>query len=34
MYTQAVYLSHQKMIRVVLLSYDEVKNDPSALQAM
>jgi hypothetical protein len=29
-----VYLSHQKKIRVVLLSYDEAKNDPSVLQAM
>jgi Reverse transcriptase (RNA-dependent DNA polymerase) len=29
-----VYLSHQKKKRVVLLSYDEAKNDPSALQAM
>jgi Reverse transcriptase (RNA-dependent DNA polymerase) len=34
MFTQTVYLSHQKKIRVVLLSYDEAKNDPSALQAM
>jgi hypothetical protein len=34
MSTQTVYLSHQKKKRVVLLSYDEVKNDPSALQAM
>jgi hypothetical protein len=32
--TQTVYLSHQKKERVVLLSYDEAKNDPSALQAM
>jgi hypothetical protein len=32
--TQTVYLSHQKKKRVVLLSYDEAKNDPSALQAM
>jgi hypothetical protein len=29
-----VYLSHQKKKRVVLLSNDEAKNDPSALQAM
>jgi hypothetical protein len=29
-----VYLSHQKKKRVVLLSYDEVKNDPGSLQAM
>jgi hypothetical protein len=34
MSTQAVYLSHKKKKRVVLLSYDEAKNDPSALQAM
>jgi hypothetical protein len=34
MSTQTVYLSHQKKKRVVLLSYDEAKNDPSALQAM
>jgi Reverse transcriptase (RNA-dependent DNA polymerase) len=34
MSTQKVYLSHQKKKRVVLLSYDEAKNDPSALQAM
>jgi hypothetical protein len=34
MSTQIVYLSHQKKRRVVLLSYDEAKNDPSALQAM
>jgi hypothetical protein len=27
-------LTHQKKRRVVLLSYDEAKNDPSALQAM
>jgi hypothetical protein len=32
--TQAVYLSHQKKKRVVLLSYDEAKNDSSASQAM
>jgi hypothetical protein len=32
--TQTVCLSHQKKKRVVLLSYDEAKNDPSALQAM
>jgi hypothetical protein len=32
--TQTVYLSHQKKKRVVLLSYDDAKNDPSALQAM
>jgi hypothetical protein len=29
-----VYLSYQKKKRVVLLSYDEAKNDHSALQAM
>jgi hypothetical protein len=34
MYTQTVYLSHQKKKRNVLLSYDEAKNDPSALQAV
>jgi hypothetical protein len=34
MSTQTVYLSHQKKKRVVLLSYVEAKNDPSALQAM
>jgi Reverse transcriptase (RNA-dependent DNA polymerase) len=34
MSTQTVYLSHQKKKRVVLLSSDEAKNDPSALQAM
>jgi hypothetical protein len=34
MSTKTVYLSHQKNTRVVLLSYDEAKNDPSALQAM
>jgi hypothetical protein len=34
MSTQTVYLSHQKKKIVVLLSYDEAKNDPSALQAM
>jgi hypothetical protein len=34
MSTQTVYLSHQQKTRVVLLSYDEAKNDPSALQAM
>jgi hypothetical protein len=34
MSTQTVYLSHQKKKRVVLLSYDEAKNDPSAFQAM
>jgi hypothetical protein len=34
MSTQTVYLCHQKKKRVVLLSYDEAKNDPSALQAM
>jgi hypothetical protein len=34
MSTQTVYLSHQKKKRVVLLSYDESKNDPSSLQAM
>jgi hypothetical protein len=34
MSAQTVYLSHQKKKRVVLLSYDEAKNDPSALQAM
>jgi Reverse transcriptase (RNA-dependent DNA polymerase) len=34
MSTQTVYLSHQKKKRVVLLSYDEAKDNPSALQAM
>jgi Reverse transcriptase (RNA-dependent DNA polymerase) len=34
MSTQTVYLSHQKKNRVVLLSYDEAKNNPSALQAI
>jgi Reverse transcriptase (RNA-dependent DNA polymerase) len=34
MSTQTVYLSRQKKKRVVLLSYDEATNDPSALQAM
>jgi hypothetical protein len=35
MSTQTVYLSHQKKkIVVVLLSYDDAKNDPSDLQAM
>jgi hypothetical protein len=34
MSTQTEYLSHQKKKRVVLLSYDEAKNDPSSLQAM
>jgi hypothetical protein len=34
MSTQTVYLSHQKKKIVVLLSYDEDKNDPSSLQAM
>jgi Reverse transcriptase (RNA-dependent DNA polymerase) len=34
MSTQTVYLSHQKKKRVVLLSYDEAKSDPRALQAM
>jgi hypothetical protein len=34
MSTQTVYLSHQKKKRVVQLSYDEAKNDPSSLQAM
>jgi Reverse transcriptase (RNA-dependent DNA polymerase) len=34
MSTQTVYLSHQKKRRVILLSYDEAKNDPSSLQAM
>jgi hypothetical protein len=29
-----VYLSHQKKKKVVLLSYDEAKNDPISLQAM
>jgi hypothetical protein len=29
-----VYLAHQKKKIVVLLSYDEAKNDPSALQEM
>jgi hypothetical protein len=28
MFTQTVYLSHQKKKSVVLLSYDEAKNDP------
>jgi hypothetical protein len=32
--TQTVCLSHPKRKRVVLLSYDEAKNDPSSLQAM
>jgi hypothetical protein len=34
MFTQTVYLSYQKKTRVFMLSYDEAKNDPSALQAM
>jgi hypothetical protein len=34
MSAQTVYLSHQKEKRVVLLIYDEAKNDSSALQAM
>jgi hypothetical protein len=34
MSTQTVFLSHQKKKRVVLLSYDEAKNDHSYLQAM
>jgi hypothetical protein len=34
MSTQTVYLSRQKKKRVVLLSYDEAKNDPSSSQAM
>jgi Reverse transcriptase (RNA-dependent DNA polymerase) len=34
MSTQTVYLSHQNKKRLVLLSYDEAKNDPSALQEM
>jgi hypothetical protein len=34
MSTQTVYQSHQKKKRVVLLSYDEAKNDPGALKAM
>jgi hypothetical protein len=34
MSTQTVYLCHQKKKWVVLLSYDEAKNDRSALQAM
>jgi hypothetical protein len=34
MSTQTVYVSHQKKKRVLLLSYDEVKNDISTLQAM
>jgi Reverse transcriptase (RNA-dependent DNA polymerase) len=34
MSTQTLYLSHQKKKRVVMLSYDEAKNDPSALQAI
>jgi hypothetical protein len=32
--TPTVYLSDQKKKKIVLLSYDEAKNDPSALQAM
>jgi hypothetical protein len=32
MSTQTLYLSHQKKQRVVLLSYDEAKNDLSSLQ--
>jgi hypothetical protein len=34
MSTQTVYLSHQNKRRVVLLSYDEAKNDPSSLQTI
>jgi hypothetical protein len=34
MYTQTVYLSRQMKKRVVLLTYNEAKNDSSALQAM
>jgi hypothetical protein len=34
MSTETVYLSHQKKIRVVLLSYHEAKNVISSLQAM
>jgi Reverse transcriptase (RNA-dependent DNA polymerase) len=34
MSTQTMCLSHQKKKRVVLLSYDEAKNDPSSLQTM
>jgi hypothetical protein len=34
MSSQTVYLSHQKKKRVVLLSYDEAKNNLSSLQAM
>jgi hypothetical protein len=34
MSTQTVYLSHQKNKRVVLLSYDEAKNNPSSFQAI
>jgi thiamine kinase-like enzyme len=34
MSTQTVYLSHQKKKRVLLLRYDEAKNDPSSLQEM
>jgi hypothetical protein len=34
MSTQTVYLSHQKKKRVILLSYNEAKNDPNYLQAM
>jgi hypothetical protein len=34
MSTQTVYLSHQKKKRVVLLSHDEAKHDPSSSQAM
>jgi hypothetical protein len=34
MSTQTVYLSHQKKDRVVLLSYEEAKNDPISSQTM
>jgi hypothetical protein len=32
--SQEMYLSHQKKKRVVLLTYDESKNDPSPFRAM
>jgi hypothetical protein len=34
MSTQTEYLSHQKKKRVVLLTYDEAKNEHDSLQAM
>jgi hypothetical protein len=34
MSSQTVYLSHQEKKRVVLLCYDEAKDDPNYLQAM